>query len=149
MHRIRSFSAFFVLLGLLCATVGCGSGGSEGVPVVGVVTYNGAPVAGADVAFSLEGDAPSVGAFGRTNDNGRFELSSPQIDGGIPPGNYLVKVSKMSVETSWSPGQDEGVRPEQIETVGLPAKYAEYKTSGLTAVVEDGQTNEFVFDLTD
>ncbi len=149
MQRILSFPAFFVLVGILFALAGCGSGGSEGVPVVGVVTYNGAPVAGADVAFSREGDAPSVGAFGRTDDDGRFELSSPQIDGGIPPGNYSVKVSKMSVETSWTPEQDEGVRPEQIETVGLPAKYAEYETSGLTAVVEDGQTNEFVFDLTD
>lgn len=119
-----------------------------GVPVSGVVTYRGEPLEGADVAFSSEQPETASG-FGRTDAQGHFQLTSRETREGIPPGSYRVKITKVSVESEWDPEWDEGVRPKQVEQVGLPARYGDYETSGLSETVTEDGPNEFRFNLTD
>ena len=139
------FLGFLSLL-MLTTLLGCSSDDRpRGVPVVGVVTYRGVAVEGADVAFSASDDG--TGGFGRTDENGRFQLTARETSGGILPGAYRVKITKFEVESDWTPEHDEGVRPKETSTMGLPAKYAGFESSGLTADVIEGAENEFQFEL--
>jgi hypothetical protein len=141
------------LLGLVALAVSTGCSFDDrpkGVPVAGVVSHQGKPVEGADVAFSMgfNEDEMGAGAYGRTDENGRFELAARETSAGIPPGSYRVKITKFHVESGWTPDHDEGVRPKETESMELPSKYASFSSSGLTADVVDGSTNEFEFELT-
>jgi len=79
-------------LGLLfLIAVGIGGCGSGHIPVTGVVTFNGAPVSGAQVSFISE-DGKNV-FTGFTADNGNFEIVSSQSKGALP-GMYKVTVVK-------------------------------------------------------
>lgn len=140
---IRQNQTWLGLIGFaaLVTAVGCGGDArSVGVPVEGEVVYQGDPVAGADVAFSAKDGG--ISAFARTDDQGRFEMKSQSTRDGIPPGTYRVKVTQIGVQSDWTPEHDEGVRPEKSESLGIPAKYGGYSTSGLTAEVVEGETNE-------
>jgi hypothetical protein len=66
------------------------------VPVGGVVTLDGVPVAGAMVSFIREGGDGKEGrmAYGNTDANGRFRLTTLQPDDGALPGTYRVIVTK-------------------------------------------------------
>jgi hypothetical protein len=66
------------------------------VPVTGVVTLDGAPVAGAMVNFILEGGDGKEGrmAYGSTDRHGVFRLTTLQPDDGALPGTYRVLVIK-------------------------------------------------------
>ena len=95
----------------------------EPVPVTGAVAHNGAPLAGAKVAF--HGRYTAVGI---TDTDGRFALSTFEPDDGAFPGVYVVV----------------------IEADGLPRRYADKDTSGLTATIDpDSKQNEFEFMLDD
>lgn len=68
------------------------------VPVSGVVTYNGTPLANAQVAFIPKGGGEAKNANGLTDAEGKFTLQtfiggSTQASGAIP-GDYIVTVSK-------------------------------------------------------
>lgn len=85
------------LLLLVCASiVGCGGDGIQRVPIQGVLTGKGEPVAGATVQFIPADGAPDVGGLGQTDTEGKFTLiSSRQKDTGIPPGKYKVRVTRL------------------------------------------------------
>lgn len=148
----------------LCS--GCGGDpGIEGlVDVSGTVTYQGNPVESATVSFS-----PTSGtraASGRTDADGRFQLTSLNPGDGAIPGDYKVSVSKVEdtdpshhvtaeqfaemVAGGKAPPTGP-TRPGQIEAGGLeyhvPEKYLDAEESGLTAVVTADGTNDFTFDL--
>jgi hypothetical protein len=77
--------------------VGLGCGGPhQPVPVEGVVTLDGEPVAGAMVNFVLEGGDGKEGrmAYGSTDENGTFRLTTVQPNDGALPGTYRVLVVK-------------------------------------------------------
>lgn len=82
---------------LLAFLVGCSGSGS--VPVTGVVTVKGKPIAGATVVFASispkPGDTPAVAI---TADDGSFSLRTQRPGGdtavGVEPGEYRVTVSK-------------------------------------------------------
>lgn len=156
-------------LGLL-APSGCGGGSSASeavktVAVSGVVTYRGQPVEGATVTF-LPGtgvtDQNAKAAFGVTDAQGRYSLTTAQANDGAVPGNYLVTISKqMAVGRQPDPADEEKdyIPPEPDGSESsfkapdpvtlLPPKFATPTTSGLTATVTDdgGQTIDFA--LTD
>ncbi|MEX0793639.1 MAG: carboxypeptidase-like regulatory domain-containing protein [Pirellulaceae bacterium] len=141
-----SVIASWTLSCLVAVVVGCSSDSRPaGIPVRGMVAFKGQPVKGADVAFS--GDNGAISAFARTDENGKFEMNSLNTQAGIPPGTYRVKITQVSVQSDWTPEHDEGVRPKKTEKLGIPAKYAGYASSGLTAVVSEGEPNEVNFDL--
>ncbi len=66
------------------------------VPVAGVVTLDGVPVAGAMVSFLRDGGDGKEGrmAYGNTDADGRFRLTTLRPDDGALPGTYRVLVTK-------------------------------------------------------
>jgi hypothetical protein len=93
--KMRLLSQTILVLSLT-AWVGCGGHGT--VPVQGIVTLDGAPLADANVIFhSATEGRPAVA---RTDAEGRFVLSSYNQDGAYP-GDYtvtIVAVPKVSEE---------------------------------------------------
>ncbi len=163
----------FVVMGLFLAALtlnlGC-SGNSSGrpttYPVTGTVKLNGKPVEGAVVTFQLtDGKENSVGS---TDKEGKFSLSMFGPNDGAIPGQYKVSISKFDVEppktTGMVAGQiNSGDLPAEYSppaagggTAGagstgpknsLPAKFANYDSSGLRAMVDAKGKNSFDFDL--
>jgi len=120
------------VLATLAAWVGCGSGGRETIEVQGVVTLDGQPLADAGVMFSGPEGGSTVAT--RTDASGAFTVRAV-------PGSSQVAVSK--TETSGgAPPQDDGTMPAdggkvQVKAL-VPAKYADFRTSGLTVDVASG-----------
>src|SRR5262245_31004830 len=81
-------------LTLLLLAVGCG-GKYTPVPVSGVVTLNGKPVEAATIYFYAFGDEKDGRpAFGTTDNNGKFQLSTMGNNDGALPRNYKVVITK-------------------------------------------------------
>jgi hypothetical protein len=75
---------------VLAVGAGCASKNSP-VPVRGVVTVDGKPVAGAGVVFNpAEGGGRP--AHGATEDNGSYQLTTLQANDGALPGDYVVTI---------------------------------------------------------
>jgi hypothetical protein len=140
--------------------VGCGSPakkGSEPVyPVSGVITRGGRPVAGADVTFYNAEKNRS--AFGRTNDQGAYKLTTFSSNDGAVEGSHVVTILKLAVAAERAPVADlesEAYMPpsfgESTEPAApkseLPERYAGQGTSGLTATIRTDGPNEINFDL--
>jgi hypothetical protein len=151
---------FAVILGGLIA--GCGGEvrtGSEPVyPVSGVVTYQGQPVEGADVTF--RNAEKNRSAFGRTDDQGRFRLTTFSANDGAVAGTHSVTVVKLSTPAETAPAVDleseAYVPPRMGQSTApggpkseLPQRYSDPASSGLTATVEADGANEFDFALED
>ena len=142
------------------ALVSAGCGGKtasvEGVvKTSGVVTLQGAPVAGASVTFYPDG-AGGQAAAGTTDAQGKYELTTLNAKDGAKPGTYKVMVSKMetsglgatmSQEEQYKYLEQHGSPPPTETKNALPQQYADITTTPLTATVRDGDKNEFNFDL--
>lgn len=115
------------------------------IPVTGSVTYQGQPVAGANVVFQ----ATDQGSFGLTDAQGSFKLQTFEPGDGALPGEYSVSISKMQITVpQFDEGHPQHVPPPPPKYL-TPRKYSEARTSGLTASVIKGQKNEFTFELKD
>ncbi|MGQ9575168.1 MAG: carboxypeptidase-like regulatory domain-containing protein [Thermoguttaceae bacterium] len=133
------------LAAILVFSLGCGrSGRPATVKVTGTVTYRGTPVEGATVGFIPEYGRP---ASGKTDSNGRFTLSTFAPGDGAVPGQHKVVISDMPPEQPM-PGTPEA-QAWKPPAPRFPAKYADAATSGFTATVQKGQTNDFTFDMKD
>jgi hypothetical protein len=124
------------------------------VKTSGVVTFQGAPVAGASVTFYP--DAGGQAAAGTTDAQGKYELTTLNANDGAKPGTYKVMISKMetsglgatmSQEEQTKYVEEHGSPPPMATKNALPAQYAEVTTTPLTATVKDGDMNEINFDL--
>ena len=108
----------------LCLMAGCGGGdGLERVPIVGVLTVEGAPLPNAVVQLLPAGQTPGLGAIGVSDSEGRFEvISSRQSDEGVPPGEYTVRVSRLvNPDGSIVPvDEPEADHPECRESIPRP-----------------------------
>jgi hypothetical protein len=158
-HQLTARTLAALALAILGGTlVGCGAAGGSGgppvFPVTGVVKVNGQPVAGADIVFNLKDGSGS--SFGRTDASGNYQLTTRRSNDGAPPGDYLVVISKADGapppdsadipqdSPNYNPfvGKAAPVKPKAKS--GIPAKYADAKTSGLTArVLEEKNTIDF------
>jgi hypothetical protein len=161
-----------MLAGLLFF-VGCGGDAAsvDTVPVTGLVMLDGKPVAGAAVSFSPTAKGLRA-AVGTTDESGRYTLTTMKPGDGAMPGSYRVTISKTSAKaSSAAPAADPrasggNLTPEQMEAARaamanaakaaagaktesadseVPSKYASAETSGFTATVTAGQTNDFPF----
>lgn len=115
-------------------------------PISGVVTLAGEPVEKAVVVFVGTGGAT---ARGTTDESGNFTLTTFDQDDGAVAGEQQVSILKE--EAGYDPNQLKiGEAPPVVEKDrnALPKKYADPKTSGLTANVSETETNHFTFDLT-
>jgi hypothetical protein len=118
------------------------------VPAGGVVRYNGKPLDGARVTFS--NTALGVSAYGVTDAQGKFTLTTFEPGDGAAPGHYQITVSK-AIETGHPTAK---TAPPVFRPGGaphprslIPQKYGNLATSNLTADVPDAGTDEIVVEL--
>jgi hypothetical protein len=143
---------------------GCGGGGPapnrEPVyPISGVVTYKGKAVASADVTFVCTEKDRS--AFGRTDAEGRFKLSTFSSNDGAVAGKHVIMVTKVEPQAPTTPVADISTNDYQPPKLGastdpvkpknqIPAKYADAKSSDVFVVVNaDGANDEVKVELKD
>ncbi|MEN6492778.1 MAG: carboxypeptidase-like regulatory domain-containing protein [Thermoguttaceae bacterium] len=153
MNRI----GLFALMMLATLALGCSGGGPDigTVKASGTVTYKGAPVEGAQVAFLPDGSGRAAAAT--TDASGRFTLNTAGSGDGAIPGSYKVIVTKVAPNTAAPAGSSqEGGAAASVaggQTAAaqdlLPAKYKNPATSGLTAKIDKGAKNDFTFELKD
>ena len=151
----------WLLSAIVCTVlaVGCQDGTDRPTmyPVTGTVTQAGTPVAGALVSFSAGGGGQA--ATGRTDDSGKYALSTFGGDDGALAGQYGVKISKVEGQEE-AQGPDEGMDSAAYEAAQagggeeaeapknlLPEKYSKTETSGFSATVTEDGENTFDFDL--
>jgi len=122
-----------------------GCGGDAGlVEVTGTVTYQGQPVADANVLFQPEVGPP---ATGQTDSQGGFTLNT----GGRPGASFgpsQVAVTAFEDVRTVEPSEADPEGYSEVRSL-IPEKYANMGSSPLTAEVIRGETNHFDFELTD
>lgn len=116
----------------MIGVAGCGQKGPHLVPVSGLVTLDGEPLASAAVAFEHTGGLNN--ATGVTKDDGRFELAIHKMGKGATPGPHRVQISRSESGAS-----------AKITWIS-PKKYAAFETSGLSVDVTP-KHNTFSFEL--
>jgi hypothetical protein len=129
---------FFLAALLAVSVAGCTK--SDMAPVTGVLTLNGQPASGAEVMFNPK----TAGrlAVGKTDEAGRFKLSTGAPDDGAVPGEYVVTLGEYYGPDN-PPKMTSGPLPSRF-----PQKYGDPSTSPLTAKVEREGKNEFTFEVT-
>ncbi len=144
-----------VHLGALLGVVLTGCGGGGIAPVRGVVTLEGAPVAGATVLFMPDGQGGGRPASGFTASDGTFRLSTYKPDDGAPAGKYRVLIQK--TEAAKDRGAAERAALERAKDKieeksrqkgrkpALPEAYAKFDTTPLRCSVP--VTGTVSFDL--
>ena len=125
----RSMFSFIVSI-ILCA----GCGGSDGpvlVPVKGVATVDGAPVAGLGISFRGETvpGKPEYFPGGSTDAKGMYSLITAGKDG-APPGTYKVVV--------FPPSTAPGAEAPKVSPLTFNKKYLTQETTDLTVKVAPG-----------
>lgn len=150
MLRQISTYAGALLLGGLLVLLRYHSAAAEPAPAtaVGMVTYQGEPVANAFITFKCRGMAESL--YGQTDEDGHYTLYS-RMEDALPIGKYAVTIVKRSTNEDHKPAQKgcRRCRTHSHETVDiLPERYGSGPTSGLIAVIEPGE-NKFDFALSD
>lgn len=145
---------------LILIVPGCGGGGAEGGKPVfeasGTVTMFGKPLSGATVAFAPQGDQPT--AFGTTEADGTFVLTTYAYGDGAAEGNFKVVVSKSAPAPTLEEeeGADHDAPAESHDAAmkngpsgaGLvPVQYTTAAETPFTAEVKSGADNVFTFDI--
>ena len=135
--RLRRAASWLGLALLLI--VGCGRGTPLTMPVKGIVTFQGSPLAEADVAFTPKGGRP---ASGRTDAAGRFTLTTFRTNDGALIGQHTVTVCK---HVKKDPNAT-GAYFDYVQVT--PEKFGRPNESPLRADVTASGPNEFTFDIT-
>lgn len=122
------------LVGLL-ALAGCGGGAGDGlVPVAGVVSLDGQPLAHATVSFAPQGATGGHGGSGRTDSSGRYQVTTPYGKKGLEEGAYKVAISRRLNPDGTPPPPDE--KPiESNAKEHLAPRYSDPARTQLTANV--------------
>jgi hypothetical protein len=140
-QKVACYLVFPVIL-LSCFFIGCQKRIRVEM-VEGVVTFEGKPVADADVCFTPK-SSDGIPAVGKTDSNGAYRLTSAQggaFGKGAVAGEYEVRVIKYLDLDAVAPVNPQigDVVPLAKPKHHLPEKYADVKTSGLTATVKKGK----------
>lgn len=122
-------------LGLVSATVGCGSGDTE-TTVTGTVLLNGTPL---DSGRVLAADEDGETVSGAISQGGQFTLTRGDT-ASIPPGNYRVSV--VAYENAGLSNN-----PEAELKLLIPDRYTQPSTSKLSFSVSAGEAKNVEFDL--
>ncbi|MGI9429965.1 MAG: hypothetical protein ACR2NM_14990 [Bythopirellula sp.] len=116
--QTRSLSTAGWLLALLSQLIGCGEVDYPLVPVSGAVTLDGEPLSGAAVVFqpTSTGSAGKTapGSVGRTNGDGRYELSTVNDQPGASPGRHKIRIYSHSPESAPVSDTDSGENSERV-----------------------------------
>ena len=141
-HPLPRNARCAVLLLVLSIIAGCNRGGLHLVPVDGVVTLDGKPVADAGVLFSPADPKMGPPASGTTDADGKFTLATNNRSGAAV-GDHAVVIAREEVKVI---PQSRGFPIYETKHI-IPPKYGEMKTSGLSATVKEND-NHFEFKLT-
>jgi len=106
--------------------------------VRGQVLWDGKPEEG--IVVSLDSKVHNVSASAITDSTGAFKLKTYKTGDGAVAGEHAVRLEKRIVK---DPSAE-----IVVEVVILPKKYADAKTSGLSATVAEKGPNEFTFEVT-
>lgn len=133
------------LIPLVVVLSGCFGENSGIVPVSGTITFKGKPLPNASITFTPE-DSASRTAVGSTDKDGKYQLTSFNINDGAKIGKYKVSVRAEE-------GGDSNLKP--ADTIDFargkiitPLKYSKAETSGLFADVTN-KKNIIDFQLTE
>lgn len=143
----RPIALTWVAVGLLAAPlVGCRGG--DALPMAktgGTVTLDGVPLTKGSVRFMPDNSKGTRGpmATGQIGSDGKFVLMTAAPGDGAQVGSYKVVVSCWE-ETPFDPKNPKASPPPKSL---IPERYADERTSGLTAEVKSGGPNEFTFNL--
>ena len=107
-------------------------------PAKGRVLWDGKPEEG--VVVSLESKVHNVSSIAITDSTGAFKLKTYKTGDGAVAGEHAVRLEKRIVK---DPSAE-----IVVEVIVLPKKYADPKTSGLTATVAEKGPNDFTFEVT-
>lgn len=143
-------SNWLCLLGLVPCILVSGCMGNSSTTqaeatVTGIVTLDGSPVQGATVTFRPE-ESGGSGAFGMTDEEGKYTLNTSNAVLGVKPGQYKISVTKLEAATSDAPSEEDpsyGGAPtrESAPKNLLPEKYSKVDSSGLTADIQAGEND--------
>ena len=158
--RTLNRSFYFVPVVMLAAS--CGSSDKpvepklDLVPVTGIVTLDGKPLADADVGLFFDGEPPKgfISSGAKTDSSGKFVVMTGSKPGTVP-GRYKITVSQLRLLDN-SPiklDPSKGIDFEQLRTAGqlkqlLPDRYSDPASTQLSAAVAGGDKNELKLELT-
>ena len=139
---------------VLLALAGCSSDDSTGqrpkvVPVSGRVLANGQPLTGAHVTFT--NTQANRSAFAKTDEEGRFSLTTFRPNDGAIPGKQQISVSKLESIEAADAGVDRTTTPNAAPTPArrwlIPRHYGDIRTSGLSAEVPEEGISDLILEL--
>jgi hypothetical protein len=125
-----------LFLGFCCAIFalpGCSDGRIPVYPVTGQILYNNMPLKGVDVAFHPVDKKNDTGypPHGKTDDEGKFVLTTWVKDDGAPAGEFNVAVA-FAIEMA-DEGSDQGGKRLSFQ---VPVKYQRAESSGIKIKLE-------------
>lgn len=124
---------------------GCGGEDNGLAPVSGTVFFKGKPLANAAVNFLPNGEN-TRGATGITDNNGKYKLTSFQINDGAKIGKYSVTIrAEEGGDGALKAKDDIDYARGKLVT---PKKYSDSASSGLTAEIAK-KNNIIDFQLTE
>jgi len=134
-------------LAAVLAAAGCG-GGTGPVPVRGVVKLDGQPVVNASVVFIPQNPGGRE-AYGSTDANGAFRLTTTKPDDGALPGKYKVVIQPPAPAGGSTPFDDTDKKPAPVPKAPPgPRIPVQYTVAGQTPLMQDvPPSGEVVFDL--
>ncbi|HEV7223367.1 MAG TPA: hypothetical protein VGN42_11745 [Pirellulales bacterium] len=132
---------------LVCACAGCGKAPARApiqeVPVKGLVTLDGKPLAGAEVIFT----SPSLAVFtGATKDDGSFQLSSSFGGETVCKGLCKVTIGKWVMPAGVTPQPNMSPQLQGAKQL-LPPRYSDPAQTKLSKDVPEAG-GDFKFELT-
>jgi len=141
----RCCAVVIVLAATLLTFAGCSSRPDKWAakrpktyPAKGRVLWDGKPEEG--IVVSLDSKVHNVSAIAITDSTGAFKLKTYKTGDGAVAGEHAVRLEKRIVK---DPNAE-----IVVEVIVLPKKYADAKTSGLTATVVEKGPNDFTFEVT-
>ena len=155
--KVLAARGWFLVALATVGVVGCSNGSEEHarsydpkalVPASGVVTLNGAPLAGAVIVFLGEVGLPGSG---ETDATGRYELKTAR-DTGVLPGDYKVSISYLVSTDGEVLGRDKrnvhgATKAIVTAKEQLPREYSDSISPKLTAHVPARGSSAINYDL--
>ncbi|WP_145261422.1 DUF4198 domain-containing protein [Calycomorphotria hydatis] len=143
---------YTLICGLCITAIGCGTDGPERVPLSGVVTYKGEPLAGASVTFQPlatgKTTAPGIASMGTTDQDGRFSLRTinrENTPGAVPGPNAITITTVQDFGASTNAPEDDLEASET--TSAVPAEPAWTGTFEVQYTVPKEGTSEANFEV--
>jgi len=128
-----------VLAAILFTAIGCGAETGDRLPLSGKVQFNGQPLEQGTIEFASADRQQQTGAVIQ---GGTFDIPATQ---GLPPGEYIVRIS--SAEEGAAPPPDQPPGPESINAVNLERIPAEFNSNSKLKVELSAEQTDFQFEI--